>query len=590
MKKDLVEDIKSRLSIEDVVGGYVELRRSGDSYKALSPFKAEKTPSLVVTPAKEIWKDFSSGKGGDLFNFVMEHEGVDFKEALNILAIKAGLNPDEYRAQRSASDAKRQDIKKTVLKVLKVTADFYAEQLNRSISAQRYVKERGFQAPVVKDFQIGYAPGDWQSLCKQLEAMKVPMRLAELAGLVKKRPIPQWLAQKEKTVASERWGDFFAGRIMIPLSDPQGQIIGFTGRLLSDKEGIAKYVNSKQTMLYSKSRHVFGYFQAKEAIRKEGFALVVEGNLDVVACHQAGYKQTVAAGGTALTVEHLRIIGRLTKDVRLAFDGDSAGTSAMERSLFSAQEAKVNLSIISLPEGCDPDDLIKKNLSLWKKIVHDYQPAPQWLYEKYKSQLDLQTAEGKKHLTDVMLPIIACLADEVEKDHYLKQLEQLDISRESLDKKMSELKATEKTRPPESPPPKRDTGVETEEFILPKQVGNEVLKVRLLLGAFLVEPKMREVLNEDQSEYLERFLENYKSEQKLYKLLLASTEPIDNPNKLSSDFKLVGESVKECLGAINAYENSLPQERNMNLMERMVNDLYRQLEILQQKAERSAPG
>ena len=350
MKKDLVEDIKARLSVEEVVGSYLDLKRSGNSYKALSPFKTEKTPSLIVTPAKELWKDFSSGKGGDIFQFVMHYEGVDFKEALNILALKAGLNPDEYRNQRFASK-KTQDTKKRILKVLDIATDFYEEQFKKSVRARQYVKNRRFQASVVKDFRIGYSPSDWQSLCRHFAALKIKSNYADMAGLIKKRPIPQWLAKKEKTTATERWGDFFADRLMVPLSDPQGRIIGFTGRLLADKEGIAKYVNSKQTILYNKSKHVFGYFQAKDEIRQAGFALVVEGNLDVIACHQAGYKQTVATGGTALTTDHLKIISRLTKDVRLAFDGDAAGTAAMERSLLAAQKVNVNLSIISFAGG-----------------------------------------------------------------------------------------------------------------------------------------------------------------------------------------------------------------------------------------------
>ena len=210
MKRDLVGDIRARLSVEEVVGSYLDLKRSGDSYKALSPFKSEKTPSLIVTPAKEIWKDFSSGKGGDLFKFVMEYEGVDFREALNILALKAGLNADEYSAQRG--QAKNRNLKAVMLRVLTLSADFYVQQLKRSPAPRQYIKNRGFGSQVIADFQLGYAPGSWHALFDELQARKVPTTLANLAGLIKDR--------------QGRWGDFFGDRLMIPLSDPQGQVIG----------------------------------------------------------------------------------------------------------------------------------------------------------------------------------------------------------------------------------------------------------------------------------------------------------------------------------------------------------------------------
>ena len=567
MKKDLVGDIRARLSVEEVVGSYLELKRTGDSYKALSPFKPEKTPSLIVTPSKEIWKDFSSGKGGDLFKFVMEHEGVDFREALNILALKAGLNPDEYGSRRG--QAKNRNLRADMVKVLTIAADFYAEQFQKSAAARRYVKDRGFGAQAVEEFRIGYAPGSWHALLDELQALKVPAKLADLAGLIKNR--------------QGRWGDFFAGRLMVPLSDPQGQIIGFTGRLLADKEGVAKYVNSKQTILYNKSRHVFGYFQAKEAIRKEGFALVVEGNLDVVACHQAGYKQTVAAAGTALTVEHLKIIGRLTSDVRLAFDGDTAGTAAMERSLLSAQQARVNLSIISLPEGCDPDDLIKKNPGLWDKIVAGHQPAPEWLYDKYKSRLDLTAAEGKRHLTDVMLPVINCLNDEVEKDHYLKQLEALGISRDSLDRKMEGLADSGAGLPAGRPPARRAAG-RPDKFTLPQATVDKALIVHLLLGLLLIEPKLR-TADEGRDQRLQAALAGSGPERALYGYLKETAEPIDGSQPLPDALGSVEECVAKSLKVVKTAEKGRYFKCDLDTKADAVERLVRKLDDLRARED-----
>ena len=586
MKKDLVTDIRARLSVEEVVGSYLNLQRSGENYKALSPFKNEKTPSLIVTPSKEIWKDFSSGKGGDLFTFVMEHEGVDFKEALNILANKAGLNPADYRAQ-SPSSGPREDVRKEALAVLEQAADFYQAQFKKSVSVKQYVKNRGFSPQIAVDFRFGHAPDDWESLWRHLQDLKVPLRYAALAGLVKKRPIPAWLARKQKTNAKERWGDFFAARLMIPLSDPQGRVIGFTARLLADKEGIAKYVNSPQTLLYNKSRHVFGYFQAKDAIRKEGFALVVEGNLDVVACHQAGWQQTVAAGGTALTVEHLKIIGRLTKDVRLAFDGDAAGTAAMERSLKSAQAAQVNLSIISLPPGCDPDDLIKRNANLWKKLVQQHQPAPQWLMDKYCSDLDITTAPGKKTLTDIMLPVIECLSDEVEKDHYLKKIVGLGISRSSLEKKRQLLSGQATPAPldaPISPPLGQHTQPTPDPLLL---VQDKKSKISLLLGLLLIEPDLRNFLSAAQAKRLANILSSYPPADKIYTFLLESEESITAGQELPSRAERLVKSVDACLAIVKKAEKGLYLSAELDTKQQALKELFHYLEDLQNKIEKS---
>ena len=582
MKKDLVADIRARLSVEEVVGSYLSLRRSGESYKALSPFKNEKTPSLIVTPAKEIWKDFSSGRGGDIFSFVMEYEGVDFKEALNILAQKAGLDPAEYRA-RPAREPGQPDLRKEALAVLESAAEFYCQQFKKSAVAKNYVQKRGFTARVGGDFRFGYAPADWESLWKHLQDIKVPLRYAALAGLVKKRPVPDWLARRQKTAAKERWGDFFAGRLMIPLSDPQGRVIGFTGRLLAEKEGIAKYVNSKQTILYNKSRHVFGYFQAREAIREKGFVIVVEGNLDVVACHQAGMRQTVAAGGTALTVDHLKIIGRLTKDVRLAFDGDAAGTAAMERSLAAAQAAAVNLSIISLPPDSDPDDLIGREPKLWRQLVSRPKPAPEWLMQKYLADLDISSAAGKKVLTDVMLPVIECLTDEVEKDHYLTKMEELGISRSALEKKLQFLSG----RQASSVPGPKDLAERNPAPILPPATRNRGSKLQLLLGLLLIEFRLRSIFTEEETARLEVISSRQASAAKLYGFLQQNAEAIGSGKDLpSSQRRLFGEYVDVALSLAKEVENGLYASCELEVKQEAARELFQQLDALQARAER----
>lgn len=587
MDKDLVADIKARLSVEDVVGSYLDLKRSGSSYKALSPFKTEKTPSLIVTPAKEIWKDFSSGKGGSLFNFVMEYEGVDFKQALEILARKAGLDPADY-GQFRAGRKRYADLKKSILGTLDLATVFYQEQLRGSKPVQAYLNQRGFKPEIAKQFGLGYAPKSWQALTDHFKEEKVAAKHAEMAGLIKRRPVPAWLAHKEGTEAKERYGDFFADRLMIPLSDPQGATIGFTARLLDDKSNQAKYINSKQTIVYNKSKHVFGYFQAKEAIRQAGFALVVEGNLDVIACHQAGYRQTVAAGGTALTIDHLKVISRLTDDVRLAFDGDAAGVSAMERSLAAAGQARINLSIISLPAGLDPDDLIKQNLELWKKLVGQAQAAPDWLYHKYKSQLDLKTANGKKRLTDVMLPIINCLADEVEKDHYLKKLEADGISRSSLDRKLKEV--SQQDIKPDSRLAASQPLEHTESAV--EDLGSVAYdiesRVNLLLGLLLVEPRLRQQ-PADIAGRLENILKAYPKQREVYVFLQGSADKIEDPQGLPAGLQKSKQCVRMALDAVKSpvlgrsYLDDVLTAKELTFKE-----LFSQFDNLQRKKERQA--
>ena len=424
MAADLVDDIKARLNVEDVLGSYINLRKSGSHFKALSPFQAEKTPSLVVTPAKQIWKDFSSGRGGDIFSFIQAIEGVDFAGSIEILAAKAGLDPADYR--RQPADPARSRRIKSIRRVLELVADFYQQQLLRAIiddaPVAKYYKQRGLNRETCINFRVGYAPAGWQQLVDYLAKRKVPEDLAVEAGLIKK-------------TQAGRLRDQFVDRLIVPLLDAQGGVIGFTGRLIDDDQAGPKYINSPQTLLYNKSQHVFGYSQAKSAIGRSGHAVVVEGNLDVLMAHQAGYQTVVAAGGTALTADHFKIISRLAGEIRLAFDGDRAGVKATEKAISLVAQTASSLMVIPLPAGRDPDDLIRRDPKLWRQLYDSPQPALDWLYEQYRAQLDLKTAAGKRRLTDVMLAVIANLNDSVEIDHYLAKLTEIGSSRRAIDKK-----------------------------------------------------------------------------------------------------------------------------------------------------------
>lgn len=431
---DVVEEIKSRLNIEDVIGEYVQLKRAGRNWRGLSPFSNEKTPSFMVSPEKQIWHDFSSGKGSDMFGFIMEVEGVDFKGALELLARKAGVDLEQYRSagQKNGPDKER------LYSLLELSTKFYQTHFSKSKTALEYVlKQRQFSKETALEWRLGYAPNNGSALLDFAKSKGFSDAEIKQAGL---------------SAQAYRGGiqDMFRGRLMIPLQDAQGRVIGFTARQLDEAPNAPKYINTPQTVLYDKSRHIYGLHLAKTAIRKDKFAVLVEGNLDVISSHQAGVCQVVATAGTALTEPHLKALSRFTDDIRLCFDADKAGLAATERAIPIASRVKVSLSIISLPAGQDPDDLIKQDPKLWEKAITQHQYALDWLIERYKNQLDLGSAQGKRQFSDVLLPVVRSLADEVEQDHYLSAIAKTaDVSREALDRKLN------KTAAPDAKPLRR---------------------------------------------------------------------------------------------------------------------------------------
>lgn len=419
-----VEDIKSSLSIEDVIGEYVQLKRTGRNWKGLSPFTNEKTPSFTVSPEKQIWHDFSSNKGGDVFSFIMEVEGLDFKGALELLARKAGIDLAQYQSSRQSSIDKER-----LYQLLDTAAKFYQVQLLSSKTALKYISgTRGYNKQTIIEWRLGYAPNNGNALVNYAKGKGYSNRELKLVGL--------------SSLNFQSARDMFRERIMIPLQDAQGRVIGFTARLLNNDPTLPKYINTPKTVLYDKSRHIFGLHMAKESIRKTSYVVLVEGNLDVITSHQAGVYQTVATAGTALTEHHLKSLSHITSDIRLCFDADKAGLSATERAIPVASRVGVSLSIIEIPNSKDPDELIKKDLSLWKEIINKNVYAIDWLMERYKTLLDIKTAPGKRQYSDVLLPVVKSLDDDVERDHYMQNIaDTLEISKEALTQKFLKTQA-----------------------------------------------------------------------------------------------------------------------------------------------------
>lgn len=415
---DAVEEIKNRLAIEDVIGEYVQLKRAGRNWKGLSPFSAEKSPSFVVSPDKQIWHDFSSGKGGDVFSFVMEVEGLDFKGVLELLARKAGIDLEQFRGGSGGGPNKER-----LYELLELATKFYQVQFSKNKQTLAYVLgERKFSKTTALEWRLGYAPNTGTALMDFIKSKQFSFEEATQTGLIVKR--------------YNGYGDMFRGRLMIPLQDAQGRVIGFTARQLDNDPKAPKYINTPQTPLYDKSRHVYGLHLAKESIRKGQFAVLVEGNLDVIASHQAGVRQVVATAGTALTEQHLKTLSRFTGDIRLSFDADKAGVAATERAIPIASKVKVSLSIIDIPSGKDPDELIKQDAALWEQAITKHQYALDWLMKRYTTLLDITSAQGKRQFSDVLLPVVRGLSDDVERDHYLSVIASaIGVSQDALDKK-----------------------------------------------------------------------------------------------------------------------------------------------------------
>lgn len=410
------------------MGEYVQLKRSGRNLKGLSPFGNEKTPSFMVSPEKQIWHDFSSGKGGDMFSFIEEVEGLSFKETLELLARKAGVDLEQFKG-KSTGDNKQKD---RLYEVLEIAAKFYQAQLKGSKTALEYLlKKRAFTKDTVLKFRLGYSPNTGDALINFLKSKNFTQGEAQAAGLITQR--------------YNGWGDMFRGRVMVPLSDAQGRVVGFTARLLEDNPDAPKYINTPSTLLYDKGRQAYGLHLAKDAIRKQKFGVVVEGNLDVIASHQAGIENVVAAAGTALTEAHLKDLGRYAQDIRFAFDSDKAGIAATERAIPLAQKVGVNVSIITIPDGKDPDELVRKDPKLWEAAINNHQYAIDWLIGRYKGLLDIESGQGKRQFTDIVLQVIRGLTDKVEQDHYLGELaKSIGVSREAMASKLTEQAKAER--------------------------------------------------------------------------------------------------------------------------------------------------
>lgn len=415
-----VDEIKSRLDIVDIVQEYVPLKVAGVNMKGLCPFHREKTPSFTVHKGKQMWHCFGCQTGGDMFTFIEKIENVEFPEALEILAKKANV---ELRKEDPRIRSERQRIKELLFAAAQWGMSVLREQ--KGAEALRYLKEkRQLSDETIDEWQVGFAPEAWEELVQFLRTKGYRDQEMVAAGVA--------LPGREGRGVYDRFRD----RVMFPIRDAHGTIVGFTGRQLhEDKEAGGKYVNTPETPLYHKGSTLFGFDKARQAIREQGYALLVEGQMDVISLWQAGFTHAVAVSGTALTADQLRLLKRATETLVLCFDADPGGTSASSRGIDLAWAEGFSVRIVTLPEGeaKDPDELVRKDREAFARALKESKPILEYLFSRARAAHPGRTIEEKKAVAKAILPALARLADTIERDHYLKKLsEELSVSETAL--------------------------------------------------------------------------------------------------------------------------------------------------------------
>lgn len=400
---DSIQQIKDRLNILDVISPYVELHRAGKNFKGKSPFTAEKTPSFYVSPDRGMYYCFSTSQGGDMFTFVQAMEGVDFKEALKILAQKAGV-------ELVAEDPKKKTERDRWYGAMHDAVTFYTEQLKKTPEALEYLENRGVTKATLQKWQIGFAPGPpkhgWRMVKDHLVNKGYSNDELLKVGLIK------------SAGGGKEPFDVFRDRIMFPMADQNGKVVAFSGRILSKESDAPKYVNSPETELYKKSELLFGYDKAKHGIRNLNFSLIVEGQFDVVMAHQAGYANTVAVSGTALTLHHVQLLERLSDRVVLALDADRAGIAAMKRAADLMLRRGIDVKVAEMPLGKDPADIIKDDAALFKQIVGKSVHVIEFLLHVLMREESDERALKRRARTEV-LPFLLLLPDRIDQEHFI---------------------------------------------------------------------------------------------------------------------------------------------------------------------------
>ncbi|MBT4722644.1 DNA primase [Candidatus Falkowbacteria bacterium] len=425
---DNVEEIKQKLDIVSVIGEYLQLKNAGVNFKANCPFHNEKTPSFFVSPERQTFHCFGCSEGGDIFTFVQKMEGLDFPEALRLLADKAGVQLERH-------DPRATSIKNRLSDICKITCEYWQNNL-KSNSGQKafdYIKKRGLSDKTILDFKIGYADDSWDTVLNLLKQKGFNENEIFEAGL---------------TVKKDKGGfgyyDRFRDRVIFPIQDIHGNVIGFTARAMKEEEG-AKYINTPETPIYYKGRVLYGLDKAKLELRKQDYVVVVEGNMDVITCHQAGFVNVIACSGTALTPDQIKLIQRYTNNFILSLDQDDAGQTATRRTIDLLYKVDANIKINKLISGKDPDECIKDDPENWKKSLQKAKHPLQFYIDKFLTDEILQDVFKKKESAKIVLTELSKISNKIEQEHWLKILsEKMDVSIDLLRESVSPTKVVRK--------------------------------------------------------------------------------------------------------------------------------------------------
>lgn len=565
-----IDEIKSKIDIVELVGSYIKLQKAGQNYRALCPFHSEKKPSFFVSPSRQIWKCFGCGRGGDIFKFIMEIEGVDFKEALKILADRAGV-------QLKPVNLKEKTERLRILEILELATEFFQTQLEKTKKGnlvKKYLKERGILEKSIEKWRLGYAPNEWDSLSNFLINKGYKIEEIIKSGLAIKK-------EENKIENSLKNGnipvyDRFRGRIIFPIFDLTSKVIGFGGRILPSEEQkeVAKYVNTPNTIVYDKSKILYGLDKAKSDIIKKKSCIIVEGYTDTILLHQAGFENSVACSGTALTNFQLKLLSRYTENLLICFDMDSAGELATQRGINLAHQYGFNIKIITLPEKMDPADVILKNPKLFEKSISEAKNIFDYYFDFAFSKYDPETIEGKREITKFLLPKIKSLKSAVEKDHWIRILsDKLLVSVESL---YQDLKNT-KIQTEYLPETLNNDEVE-KESIFQKKDKKQLLQERAI--SLLLQLKSENKILEDITEVFnqETFSLFLKENQEIIKFILGLSKKIDPALKEKMDILALESEVfpenfpkqelKECIFRL----------KDINIREKM-NNLSQQIKL-----------
>ena len=501
----VVDDIRARLDIVDVVSGYVALQKSGRSFKAPCPFHTERTPSFIVNPERQSWHCFGAcSTGGDAFSFVMRHQNLEFGEALRILAQKAGVELSQASKQDS-------DKRSKLHAVNRLAASWYQERLKSSegAAAMDYLKRRGVSPEMIDTFQLGYSPNRGNPLKNYLSGMGASEADAIEAGLIYRND-------------EGRTWDFFRDRLMFPIHDRQGNVIGFGGRQLTDPAPDApgynpKYINTAATPIFDKRSSLYGIHRAHSAIRESNTGIIVEGYMDAIAAHQYGYTNVVASMGTALTENQVSQLKSLATNFILALDPDTAGQEATLRSLEASwkvigdqsasrgrsqgilyQRDPITLSIAALPEGKDPDELIRYDPTEWERLTKNAPPLMSYLIPAIASRFDTSTGQGKSQVVEAIFPLIAATQNSFDQQRYLQDLaDALEVTPDAIQVAVRELSAASR-RHQRRQPRGSDTQSAAQQQVVSSALNSnrEFIRENYLLGLVLNRPTLQTFLDD----------------------------------------------------------------------------------------------